>query len=408
MSFRIDYSSKIPRNGDVVALIGILSCPKNKPLVNEILKFKITTMRKSLIVILICFTTGLFSQTSGIKILNTNYDSYEVETKYPNETVNQQDSKSSIKLLTKEGIECRYKIKQRSELKKEYENVLNDLNSNLKLEPRQRYSVQERDSIYKSLNLLRARIEILDKEIAQLELIYNKDLIQYETVNFFGIDSKKSRAFFDLIYANDGSRFQVVNNSGFSFGDNTGSIFTELVSGNLGVLRVSLGTMISSTSSENSDEAQEAKQTEAFQRLATYGGNTVLNLEYPLAYVHSRGNQYNLITRLVAKGTADFPEFGTTTDSFAGSASFGVDLYADASLSNNELRFFMNFNINRVYGSDVFVENLGVGKSGFSFGRLTLGIVVAENIKLSFVLGSFSSEENLDNRNVILGGQILH
>ena len=233
---------------------------------------------------------------------------------------------------------------------------------------------------------------------------YVKEYLQYSPVTVFSFGPKRARAFFDILYDNKGERFSVLNNTGFSIGNNSGSIYSELVSGNLSVLRVSLGAMVSSSSST---DLASAKQEEAYQRLVSNGGNTVLDIEYPLAYIHTRNNQFNFISRLRARGTADFPEFGTTTDDFAGSASVGVDLYADAALTNNKLRFFGAFNYNQIYGSGEFTKNLGIDDSSFTFGQLTLGLVF-NNIKLSFIVATLSSESSLQNKNVVAGGQVLH
>lgn len=257
------------------------------------------------------------------------------------------------------------------------------------------------DSMHKnseSINSLNSIIDSLSNE-------YVKEYLQYRTSTILKFGSQRSRAFFDIIYQNDGEKFKVLNNTGINIGDKTGSIYSELVSGNLSLFRISLGTMVSSSSS---DDNSEIKENEAFQRLVTFGGNTVLTLEYPLAYVHKRNNQMNFISRFIAKGAADFPEFGTTTESWAGSATIGINIYADAALTNNQLRFFGSMSINQIYGTNEFRNNLAVGNSSFSFGQLTLGLVLTENIKLSFIVSTFSSEKNLRNKNVIAGGQVLH
>ena len=237
-----------------------------------------------------------------------------------------------------------------------------------------------------------------------LYYLYTKDYLGFKKSTILGFGPVRSKAFFDILYDNEGKRFKALGNSGVNFGNNTGSIYSELVSGNLGLFRVSLGSMISSN---NSTDENEAKNEEAYQRLVTYGGNTVLNLEYPLAYIHSSNNQYNFISRLIAKGTADLPAFGTTTEDWAGSGSIGVDFYGDASLSNNSLRFFFNFNINQIYGTDIYKDNLGINENNFNFGQLSLGFIFLENFKVSFIVTTFSSEESLRNRNVVAGGQVL-
>ncbi len=260
--------------------------------------------------------------------------------------------------------------------------------------------------------LIKNDIKKNETKVAQNKIIldslymeYTKDYLKHKNFSFFSFGPKRSRAFFDMVYDNSGKQFKLINESGFSISNKSGSIYSELVSGNLGIVRVSLGTTISRSAN---DSITIERQEEAFQRLISNGGNTTLKIEYPIAYLHSNNNQYNLISRILAKGTADFPEFGTSTDKWAGSGSLGLDIYGDASLDNNQLRFFASFNINGVFGTTTFRDNLGVDNSNFSFGQLTLGLVIAENLKLSFVLSTLSSERSLRNRNGVLGGQVLH
>lgn len=374
----------------------------NKCLSTNLKQQKPIEMKNKITLLLLLISIIGFSQTSGIKIRNSvpeiGAGSTQIEISL--------NGTSEDVYKTPEIIRFNYNKTDISLLTTELASIKNELyNNSVDPVPANRYNETTLLSKFTRMKVIQSELKELNNKQDSLYHIYTKDYLQYDRVNFLSFGAKRSRALFDFIYGNSGKRFQVLNNTGFTFGDNTGSLYSELVSGNLGVFRVSLGSMISSSSSEDSETA---KEEEAYQRLASYGGNTVLTFEYPLAYIHSRNNQYNLISRFIAKGSADFPEFGTTTEDFAGSGSFGLDIYADASLSNNSLRFFMNFNINGIFGTDTYQENLGIENSSFSFGQLTLGLVVAENIKLSFVLSSFSSVNSLDNRNVILGGQILH
>lgn len=348
--------------------------------------------------LLISFT--ILGQTSGIKITNsksvitettpTKYDTIKKDTIY----------------ITSELISFNYLDRDKEELEKTVKLILDELQTNSREgDKNKRYSPLKIEAMKLVVALKSDSLKIIKAKQDSLYHIYVKDFLQYKKSSILSFTPRRSAAFFDFIYGNSGKRFQLLNNTGFSFGENTAAIYSELVSGNLGVFRVSLGSMVASSSAEMN---VAAKKEEAFQRLSSYGGNTVLTIEYPLAYIHTRDNQYNLISRSIIKGAADFPEFGTATESFAGSALLGLDLYADASTSKNEIRFFTNFNYNIISGTSTFKENLGVNSSNFLFGQWTVGIIFAENIKLSFVITSFSSEENLRNSNVILGGQILH
>lgn len=257
------------------------------------------------------------------------------------------------------------------------------------------------------------RLEKLEKEKELVKTEKRKDSLWNEYIKdhienssaTLGFWKSRSQALFDLIYHDDKEkRFDLLTNTGFNIGNNTGSIYSELVSGHMYIFRVSLGAMVASSSSTNTDQS---KQEEAYQRLTTYGGNTVLTLEYPVLYAHTKNNQTTLLARLMAKGTADFPEFGTPSEDWAASASFGFDLYADIATSNNKIRFFSNLNWNQYYGTNTFQKNLGLENDDFYFGQLKVGLRFS-NVSLSFVVATLSSESTLENRNVIAGGQILH
>ncbi|MBB5634874.1 hypothetical protein HDE68_000759 [Pedobacter cryoconitis] len=335
---------------------------------------------------------------------------YQIKQQDPNKfiitlkDINSDSTKKEDVYETLDIIQYNYKTTIKKQKNEARNNILHDLYTNSRQSNKK---LLFPDSLIKrksdSVILLGKQIVKLQVTTDSLYYLYVKDLMSFKSTNF-GFGSLRSRAFFDLIYGNDGKRFNALGNAGVNFGNNTGSVYSEIVNGNLGLFRVSLGTMISNTGKETD---ADAKKEEAYQRLVTSGGNTVLNFEYPLAYLHSKNNQYNLISRLITRGTADFPEFGTKTEKWAGSGSFGLDLYADATTSNNNLRFFCNFNASKIYGTDVFKDNLGINKSNFTFGQLSLGLVFLQNFKISFIVATFSSEKGLQNRHIIAGGQVL-
>lgn len=261
------------------------------------------------------------------------------------------------------------------------------------------------------INAKKSEIDKLSAEISELKnksdslyFLYTKSYLRNKRANFLSFGPLRSRAFFDVVYQENGKRFQALGNAGINIGDQSGSIYSELVSGNLGIMRVSLGAMLSAS---NNDNTEEAKKQEAYQRLVSNGGNTILSFEYPLAYFHNRTNQYNLISRLIAKGTGDIPAFGTNTEKWAGSGSLGIDLYGDASLSNNAMRFFFNLNGSNILGTSVYRDNLGISEKQFTFGQLAVGLVFQKTFKVSVIVATFSSEGTLVNRNPVLGGQVL-
>lgn len=360
-------------------------------------------MKKTVtLIIVLIFTIASYGQITGFKIINKSPKFNEGDTKV-NVTTPEGETKSVYKTI--EIIKYNYNKQILDSKEAEIKTTTDDLYNNSIDIPANRYTDDMIRTKTEKIKTLKEEISTIRNEQDSLYYIYVKDYLNSKRVNFLNFGSLRSRVFFDYVYGNTTKRFKTLSNSGFNLGNNTGSVFSELVSGNLGLFRVSLGAMVSKNASSDS---ATSKNEEAYQRLISYGGNTVLNFEYPLAYLHSRNHQYNFISRLMGKGTADFPAFGTTTDKWAGSASFGFDVYADASLSNEALRFFLSFNVNKIYGTDVFRDNLGITNTNFTFGQLSLGLVILENIKLSFVVSTFGSEKSLTNKNVIIGGQVLN
>jgi hypothetical protein len=252
-----------------------------------------------------------------------------------------------------------------------------------------------------------ARINELESERSKLQAKMNDliDIEQFKKKNFhfFSFGPQNANAYFNIMYSEGSYKIKALNSTGIALGTNTGSIFSELVSGNIKVVRFSLGTMITNS---NTDPAEQ-KKDEAFQRLITSGGNTVLNAEYPLIYWGNSNNQFNFLTRILGKATADYPAFGTETDSFAGSASLAIDMYADGATANNDLRFYFNLNYGRIFGSDEFQKNLETERRTFNFGRLTGGVIVGQKVNLSVMFRTFSTEKNLDTGKVVIGGSII-
>ena len=255
----------------------------------------------------------------------------------------------------------------------------------------------------------------IEDEVAEIDakirlLVQKKqavtDILNYKEkrVHFFDFGKHHANAYYNIMYSDGGKKFHFLNNSGVNLGDNTGAVYAELVAGNMGVFRLSIGTTVANSSEE---EEEKETQDEAFQRLATNGGNTVLKAEYPLLNIFSKDNQYNFLGRFLAKGAADFPAFGTETKDFAGSLSAGLDFYADAATENQEIRLYGNFNLSYIWASDTYATNLGIVNDNFTFGTVTVGVVVLNKLNLSVLLSSVSSEQHLRNHHVIIGGTLL-
>ncbi len=352
--------------------------------------------------LLTCCSFSLLAQVASFKIIERQSAIAEMVADNRDTTAN---SKIKVTIKGKEGNYYKtvsmsnylYIGEKKDTLVAQRKRLLAELYTNVDSE-------EVRVAKIKKIDTLDYKIIQMQKEQKSLYNAYTVDYLLYKKVNIFNFGFSRATAFYDIVYNNENTNFRVLNSAGLNFGNNTGSVYSELASGNLGVFRVNLAAMAANNS--NPDPAA-SKVEEAFQRLQTNGGNLVMNMEYPLAYLHSRNNKVNFLTRFILRGSADFPEFGTNTDDFAGSVAAGLDLYGEAPLSNNALSFFFNLNVNQYYGSNTFIDNLGISSTNFTFGQLTLGIVVSDNLKLSFIVGSFSSEESLRNGNVTIGGQVL-
>jgi hypothetical protein len=313
--------------------------------------------------------------------------------------------KAENEFKTPEIIEYKYQERTKMSKMQKLESLRSDLYVNAEgSDAKKQYPKDTILQKFKAIKALEKEIGQINDQTDSLFYLYTRDYMQYKNATVLSFGQLRSRAFFDMLYGSEGKQFKALGNAGINFGTNTASIYSELVSGNLGTFRISLGSMISSS---NNKDPLISKKEEAFQRLVTYGGNTVLTAEYPLAYIHSNDNRQNFIARLMTKGTSDLPVFGTNTESFAGSGSLGTDFYADAATSNNAIRFFANANINGIYGTDVYKNNLGISSNYFGFGQASLGIIFLENFKISFIVYTFSTEDVLRNRNIVAGGQIL-
>ncbi|MFH7018622.1 hypothetical protein [Flavobacterium sp. FlaQc-47] len=218
-------------------------------------------------------------------------------------------------------------------------------------------------------------------------------------------DDNDSSNLLKFLYG-EGNNF--LGQAGVTLGSNSGAVYTEVGGGSfLKLFRLSLGVMVSNT---NADTTEEEQIAEAYQKLVSYGGNTVLNIEYPWLFYKNDDYNLNILSRLFLKGTADLPAMGSKTEDWAGSGSIGMNFYVDAatiplsSADKDAIKIFFDSNTSCIIGTDVYKANLGIKDSKFLFGQLTAGLVY-KSLKVSFVFATFSSEQTLRNNKTIAGIQ---
>src|SRR5690606_12723227 len=232
---------------------------------------------------LILFAEQVTGQVTGFKITN------QVSSIKKDEKVSITKSGESIPVFkTLEIIQFNYLTLTRQSKESELSKIETELyNNSMANDGQDRFDDDTIKLKTERITTLKNEIRDIENKQDSLYYLYTKDYMKYDNFMAFSFGPMRSRAFFDMLYSNEGKQFKALGSAGINFGNNTGSIYSELASGNLGLFRVSLGTMISSNN--NTDE-DEGKKEEAYQRLITYGGNTVLNLEYPLIYAHSNNN----------------------------------------------------------------------------------------------------------------------
>lgn len=270
---------------------------------------------------------------------------------------------------------------------------------------------------YSNLESNDSRVNFLKEEIKNIELQYDlyedicdsliiKKEEEHVSSNYFvyNFSPTRSKAFFNMIYDGKGKMLNTVNSAGINFGNKTGSIYSEVASGNFGLIRATIGTML--TNSSKTDSVVVKEET-AYQKLASMGGNVVLNLEHPVLFLNSKGSLYTMIVRAIGKGTTDIPAFENQTTGFAGSVQGGLDVYGHVASDNGQIRAYSSISFSIVKGSKEFHDNLDIARKRLFFGQITAGVVLLDRIRVSFSLLSFGSDASIRNKKVIIGGQFV-
>ncbi len=198
----------------------------------------------------------------------------------------------------------------------------------------------------------------------------------------------------------------VFNSSRLSFVDNIviqgnleqGNIYSELVSGNIGVFRLGFGTLLTSRNDTITSE-------ESLQKLIGGGGNAVLNAYYPVFY--SRGKNLDLYCQFAPKIAGDLPVLGSLTDEITGNVNLSGEVYVDLTSNNKAVNLFAYFRAGYIFGTPDFYDNLEVDRKGFWFGQLNVGVTLSSNIRISITTPVFSSQDKLQRFPVMIGTQVL-
>jgi len=205
---------------------------------------------------------------------------------------------------------------------------------------------------------------------------------QYFKDGFFPVRKDTvAKYFYEKAFNSD--RLSFVDNIIVQGNLNQGIMYSELVAGNIAVFRVSFGAMISA----HDDRDQ---QEEALQKLVGGGGNSVLNIYYPLLY--KTGKYIDLYWQLAPKFAGDIPALGSTTDNVTGNINLGSEFYLDISTEDKALNFFAYVRGGYIMGSKGFYENLNIDNKGLLFGQINFGFTLNKNIRISFTIDFNSTD----------------
>ncbi len=347
--------------------------------------------------------------TSDIKIASLNYlktnytfDSTSELWKIKQSGTDNEAEGSETELTKRDSIYLYQYFK--IDLKKN-RNELSELKEKIK-KPSEEGNETEIVELIKKIKEKEKKVKELEKTIGKIEV----------PNNFFPtIRSRRYKSItFGMLYSEEETEnINLVTNTSFQIsGDNGATIQSELVSAFLGPTRVSFGSLITNSSSEeNNDNTNtdtiDSEDTEAFQRLLTAGGgNMYLSVELPVFI--EKGNHHLIYFNLLAKAGLAISEFSSDVNTSTGNASLNTNLYASISSDKNEFAFFVNGSFGVFAGADEFYTRLGLeDDKPFAFGQITGGVTVMSSLRFALTFNTFSSEKNLRSGNVVIGAQLL-
>lgn len=214
--------------------------------------------------------------------------------------------------------------------------------------------------------------------------------------------------FFITHYGNELTKTSFVNTIGLNFDDSGSTMQSELITDNLGPLRIAFGSVVSTTKMEESnEEAMEASNEEdAYKRLINGGGNFYLETLLPfLTYSHSNLTVYSFFN---LKGAMDIKSFGNNIDTSTGNATLGNTTYFGINSDNKKFNFFIQGNLHYSFGSETFYSNLGLDQNkAFLNGKLLFGLTLDQKIRFTAITNTFGSDAKIRNGKLMFGVQFL-
>lgn len=268
----------------------------------------------------------------------------------------------------------------------------------------------EKDAFKKIQNKItkaKAELEALDEEkkneLASLEGNYSSWFPSFKRLY--------RQQFFESMYNKESNKTKYINSFALSANSQGALAQSEIITDNLSALRISFGSIVTSSSEKPTDvtETQKATENDALKRLITGGGNFYLELLMPLATTNNENKGWvTMYTYANIIGASDVKGFGNNIDTSSGNGSLGITQYLGGTSDTGKFNFFVQGNLNYTMGSKAFYKNLGLNnEKGFLNGKFVAGLTINNTLRFSAIISSYGSDEKVRSGNVILGVQIL-
>jgi len=263
----------------------------------------------------------------------------------------------------------------------------------------------------KNLPILTKKINNTTNTLDSLSKVLRQEIYKAERGMFSNRNSKwfpnskVTQYILDLAYGENGTEGRFFSTTGVSLGINSSSVYSELYNDRFRFFRVGFGVMVNKSTA---DSIQEAQTDEAYQRLLTAGGNTVLNLDYPYVYHKSRNDGYHGIGFFNIRVAADLPDFGSSTDDFLAYFSPGVNYYGEFSTKRDVFKFFFDVTGRYFFGGENFRDNLELSKKSFGILKLDVGVQVNNLFAISLTPISVATVKNFRNNRVVLSLKMIN
>ncbi|HLO73225.1 MAG TPA: hypothetical protein VK164_04750 [Flavobacterium sp.] len=270
----------------------------------------------------------------------------------------------------------------------------------------------EADDNRSRMDQYEGEIQALERDKGRLEIERDRKL-NPATHNYSwwlpSKDKKYRDAFFEDTYNNSTNKTNYLNAFAVVGSPNGVTGQSELVADNMGMLRITFGTVITAS---NDSLSSENTRVEALQRLINGGGNFYFDLTAPLLTT-IRGNSSDDLVNFYAyaniKAASDIKGYGNDLTASTYNTSLGLNLYSDISSENKKFNFFMVANASYYYlATKAFYEALQIDHTdGFLSGKITIGVTLLNQFRFSANVATFGSEASVRSTKIGFGLQFL-